>query len=231
MTKSKYPQILVLVAVMLAALATPIFARSDSKAERELEIMTGILETTLGFLDQPSSGRVLRSFGGEEVEGYLLPGQGVVFLVSMQHNLTWSTGFLEAAELAEADFPSDRAPRAGEDRLQALKATLQREQEATKERLEEQHEQFQEAKRLLVEAVIEYGDLFTTLEDDEFINLILRGGSLGGPMLVSSSRPVLAGSEHSPLGNEVISIRRSEIREYRASSLDLDQLTAKILQR
>lgn len=218
-----------ILAVTLAVVATPLLATDNAKAQRELEIMTGILETTLGFVNEPTSERVLRSFGDSEVEGYLLPGQGVVFLVSLQHRLNWTTGFLEAAELAQAGLISDRERVVAEDRVQDLKAVLKREQEETQKRLEKRQQQFKEARRLLVEAIAEYGGSFTTLEDSEHINLILRGGNRSGKLLVGYVGPVVAGAESPSRGSEVITIRRSTIREYKAGSLTLDQLTTRVL--
>ncbi len=229
--KKSTPIMMILMALVLTALTPPLLAAADAKAQRELEIMTGILETTLGFINEPSSGRLLRTFGGSEVEGYLLPDQGVVFLVSLEQRQSWGTGLLEAAELAEAQVGQDRDPRMTEDRVTDLKAALQREQKETRERLEKQQEKFQEAKMLLVEAVVEYGKSFTTLEDNEFINLILRSSGRGGAFLVGYRQPMIAGSEPSTGRNEVIAIRRSEIHDYEAGTLSLERLMQRVLTR
>ncbi len=222
-------------AAQLHPQASPAGQLTSRKAQRETEIMSGILQTTLKFAAEENGERVQFEPPGA-VRGYYLHDQGAVFLVPLPglphaENLAVIYGseveYAEQAELLEdavmmrrSEGSPDEERRADERR----KSRKRRKQEA-EERLQTDRDRIAAARKQLIAALANHGDSMTLLTDEQYINLILTTGPRHAwPLLVD-----VAPSEPRVPEAQVISVKRSWIRDYKAGRISLAQLEAKVL--
>ena len=104
-------------------------------------------------------------------------------------------------------------------------ATAQARAEDAEKRLQAYRERIAAATKQLIAALANHGDSMTLLADEQYINLILTTGSRHAwPAFV----------EEAPSGPrvpeaQVLSVKRSWIRDYKAGRISMDQLEAKVL--
>jgi len=218
-------------AAQLHPQVSPAGRLTSRKAQRETEIMSGILQTTLKFAAEENGERV-QFEPPEAVRGYYLHDQGAVFLVPLPglphaENLAVIYGseveFAEQAELLEGAvvIPSPdqrrRAAEWGESR--------KRRKEEAEERLQAYRDRIAAATTQLIAALANHGDSMTLLADEQYINLILTTGPRHPwPVLVAAATPGPRVPEA-----QVLSVKRSWIRDYKAGRITLAQLEAKVL--
>ncbi len=197
------------------------------RMQRELEIMTGILETTLRFAAEESSEpqvykwevRQLLTFiaypggGSQSVRGYYLQDQGVVFVVKAGSH----GGKLEL---------KTRIPIFEEVKdKEKLENILEERQATVKARLEAAAAHTDSIKQYLLEALANHGDSMTMLAEEEYLNLIIEPSSSLGQYGV-----FLDGQTDSAAARtETLTVRKSWISDYKAGRLTLSQFKQKAL--
>lgn len=211
------------------------------KAEKELEVMEGILQTTLKFVTQEMSddeavlafgaatGNFLR-LGGSSVDSYYLYDQGAVFVVDLPgirmarggEAKVYSAIIADARSTGAGQVSSRSSTAISRERLMELQEKVKQQQEEYKKEAEEHRQRLDEVKEFLVEALANHGDSLTILKDDEYINLVLNSPSDG--WLLSSNR-IYSGSRRA----EYISVQKSWINDYKAGRLTLEQFKQKAL--
>ncbi len=244
-----------LTVVLIAVFSALGFAQTGadfdrSKAERELEIMSGILDTTLKFVSEQGSeeghtGHLPSVWGSRSVTPYYFYDQGAVFMISLP-SIRSAGDFVLAAQageiaVGEAYVAARQAAESAESRSRgssraSSKRNLEALQEEVKNRqveLEKAHEEAEakasEARDLLVEALANHGDSLTVLGPDEYINLVLKSNS-SGLMYFSGVTVVRPRRGRSSAGShEVLSVRKSWISDYKAGRITLDDFKAKVV--
>ncbi|MEE8585954.1 MAG: hypothetical protein V3T83_14005 [Acidobacteriota bacterium] len=242
--------------IALTALAGWLAAQSPSslfdarKAEKELQVMEGILQTTLKFvtteisveeavLAYSVSPKGLLRLGGSSVNGFYLYDQGAVFVVDLPGiriargvaaGRVYSALAGEYLRVAPKAADRDRSRGSGSsrgtrERLMELQERVKQEQEELKEEAEKHRQRLDEVKGYLVEALANHGDSLTVLGDDEYINLVLNSPS-DSWLLTSFSTARIGGGKDRP---EYISVKKSWIGDYKAGRLTLDQFKKKVL--
>ena len=240
--------------IALAGLAGWLAAQNPSSlfdarnAEKELQVMEGILQTTLKFVtteisDQEDilayavSANSLLRLGGSSVKGFYLYEQGAVFVVDLPGIRTASAGGKAFSAIAgeylrvgrgAAVQGSSRAPassRGTRERLMELQEKVKQRQEELKAETEKHRQRLDEVKGYLVEAVANHGDSLTVLGDDEYVNLVLNYPS-DSWFLSGTYTARIGGGNDRP---EYISVKKSWIGDYKAGRLTLDQFKQKTL--
>lgn len=196
------------------------------RMQRELEIMTGILETTLRFAAEESSEPQVYKWEAlqrltlaypvgrsQSVRGYHLQDQGVVFVVKAGSH----GGKLEY---------KTRIPVFEEVKYkEKLENILEERQATVKARLEAAMAHTDSIKQYLLEAVANHGDSMTMLAEEEYLNLIIEPSSSLGQFGV-----FLGGqSDSAAARTETLTIRKSWISDYKAGRLTLSQFKQKAL--
>lgn len=233
--------LVVFTAAAVGAAAQSLF--DARKAEKELEVMEGILQTTLKFVTQEASddeavlafgaatGNFLR-LGGSSVDSYYLYDQGAVFVVDLP-GIRFARG--GDAKVYSAILSDARSTGTGQvtrsstaisrERLMELQEKVKQQQEEYKKEAEEHRQRLDEVKEFLVEALANHGDSLTILKDDEYINLVLNSPSDGWLLSSNSRNRIYGGSRRA----EYISVQKSWISDYKAGRLTLDQFKQKAL--
>jgi hypothetical protein len=222
-------------AAQLHPQASPAGELSSRKAQRETEIMSGILQTTLKFAAK-ENGERSQFEPPEAVRGYYLHDQGAVFLVPLPglphaENLAVIYGseveFAEQAELLEGAVVLRRSEGSPDEARHAeeWRENRKRRKEEAEERLKAYRNRIAAATKQLIAALANHGDSMTLLADEQYINLILTTGP-------RHAWPVLI--DEAPSGPrvpeaQVVSVKRSWIRDYKAGRISLAQLEAKVL--
>lgn len=226
----------------------------QKKAQREIKIMSGILETTLEFATEETD----HPWRSPSLRGYYLYDQGATFLVSvpsprfelgklsfgrggglssayaLELEATFRRGAEEQLRREERDRAREAADRAREaaDRYREAakladkaKDKMKERQEAMRGKLEEYQRTLDSARDALVEAVGDHGDSLTLVKDDEYINLVL----------IYRSDPWkgiggLVPDKTMTDGVEVVSIKKSWVKAYKSGRLSLNEFKDKVLE-
>ena len=197
------------------------------RMQRELEIMTGILETTLRFAAEESSEpqvyewetiqRLTLAYPvgrSQSVRGYHLQDQGVVFVVKAGSH----GGKLEY---------KTRIPVFEEVKYkEKLENILEERQATVKARLEAAVARTDSIKQYLLEALANHGDSMTMLAEEEYLNLIIEPSSSLSTYNISP----FVESDYAEARTETLTVRKSWISDYRAGRLTLDQFKQKALE-
>ena len=215
------------------------------RVEREIEIMSGILETTLRFAIEESSALTDGYRSAKErnayaqlvyvgrnrptsVSGYYLEDQGVAFVIK--------TGGVANRGLVD--------PSTGESKFKLrdvlihgsldvkqvqvdVEERLEKRQAAVKERIERMQARTDTLKNHLVEALANHGDSMTILGEDEYLNLILEPDSSSG-LLTGVVFGVPTPS--SAARTETLTVRKSWITDYKAGRLSLEEFKQEVLE-
>lgn len=233
------------------------------KSRQELEIMKGILETSLSY-SLSDADALISGFRVSNIDAFYLSGQGAVFMVPAS-NLHVPGGFIITPEFSEqmsalkekyaalskqlasqAEKLASTAQELNQNKSGALASPqppappklpappqppapvivpapqTAEQKEAAEARKAEYQENLEKARRGLIETLANYGDSLTTVQSDEFINLILTTGDY-------ASGFYRKGSGHQAT-YEVITARKSWITDYKAGRLSLEGFKEKILQ-
>ncbi len=257
-----------------------------AKSAQELEIMKGILGTTLSFVAQnlqrqeaakASTKTVNTPFGSystavswrsANINAFYLYGQGAVFIMptsslrisgygsSMrgvggnldvyylaQEQLSEATArdrevraqVAEVARQSAAAAPPQaaKAPNAPtppaqlkDEELRKKLAEAQEKMKKSREEMEANNAKFlaalEQIKVHLIEAIANHGDSLTTVKPNEYISLIIMTDDLEGRAFRGESGPINR--------QQVISVQKSLITDYKAGRLTLDALKQKVLQ-
>ena len=127
------------------------------RVERQLEIMTGILETTMRFASEEHAAQsgsktlwdgALPAFGkgyftSESVRGYHLPDQGVVFLIRTPGPGAWGLAGPESAYRSLILEPGENDLEDMQQRVEKMRVDLEERRELREAKLEVQAEQIQ----------------------------------------------------------------------------------------
>ncbi len=215
------------------------------KAEKELQVMEGILRTTLKFVTSEFSDDEAVAFasragswlhlGGSSVDSFYLYDQGVVFVVDLPgirmgrraaDARTYSAIAGELVSIGNAgQGRRERAAEISRERLLELQEKVKQQQEEYKQEAEQHGQRLDEVKGHLIEALANHGDSLTLLGDDEYINLVLNSPSDGWLVGTVSRNRLYTGSSRP----EYISVKKSWINDYKAGRLNLDQFKQKAL--
>jgi vacuolar-type H+-ATPase subunit I/STV1 len=235
------------------------------KSKEEIEIMKGILNTTLSYAAQSlsqrgtstASSKTTSAYGSmpikfSKINAFQLAGQGVVFVIptaslrtsglnvfseDFGENLSWqidnslASSMEEAADqvaLAKESLEAIRKAPDGQDsstlkreelrkkRAEEIQAKRQKRRDEEQAKRQKFLQNLAEIKSRLIETLANYGDSFTTIKPDEYINLALT--SENG-----------FGVENDQSSYQTISIKRSWITDYKAGRLTLDSFKQKVL--
>jgi hypothetical protein len=137
------------------------------------------------------------------------------------------TANLQAALAQESPWASNKAPadqdpsaqkreEARKKKAEELQAQIQKRREENQAKMEKFLQNITEIKSHMIETIANYGDSFTTIKPDEYINIILTQGD-GFTIDVG------------PFPFQAISIKRSWITDYKAGKLTLDTFKQKVL--
>jgi hypothetical protein len=232
------------------------------KSREEIEIMKGILETTLSYAAQnlsqqakpAASTKAITVFGTRTIHSpmihaFRLKGQGVVFTIPITSmpisdssvfagnvgnelsrqiesairsgellNQLWLTKDLQT--IPQSPTGQDPSAQKREELLkkkaEELQAKMQKRREEDQAKKEKMLRDMAEIKSRIIESLANYGDSFTTIKPDEYINFVLTPGS--GFSI-----------EIEPSSYSAISIKRSWIADYKAGKLTLDSFKQKAL--
>ena len=254
-----------------------------AKSAQELEIMKGILGTTLSFVAQnlqrqeatkASTKPVATPFGrvsttvswrSANINAFYLYGQGAVFFMptsSVRLAGRYDAGNVEyylqealsevsvrerevRAQVAEAARQSAGAQAAAaaaapkpakaptppaqlkDEELRKKLAEAQEKMKKSREEMEANHAKFlaalEQIKVHLIEAIANHGDSLTTVKPNEYISLIIMTDDM-------ESAAFFRGEIEQRNRQQVISIQKSLITDYKAGRLTLDALKQKVLQ-
>lgn len=230
---------LVLAVISGVALAGSAPAQSQlfdaSKAERELGIMSGILSTTIQYVSSSGEHRRAHWTGGGDVKSIYLYDQGAIFLVpisSRRMGVSGNLRLLEAKTLSEMEAVT-AGGEIDRDRLAELQDEIKEKEKALKQGSRQYRERLEKVREFLIEAVANHGDSLTVVGDDEYINLVLQ--SAGGMWSLSpSSAYVFSGSGAFAVSgkrnrSDVVQVKMSWIRDYKAGRITLEQLKDQVL--
>jgi hypothetical protein len=278
--------ILLLVTICWGQANTPPF--DVKKSREELEIMKGILGTTLSFALQNSQQQASSIWRYSNINAFYLAGQGAVFVIpsSTLRQSNYISPFAglgeaiaqqvsaasiqaaadEAVKAAEAvlsqvgssiasvvgsgagsgvgsgagsgttgasDSPGTppappppqppkppQPPQVNREELRKKISEAQEKVKNARETAEANRQKFlqnlTEAKGYLLEALANHGDSMTIVKPNEYIDLVLMTDDLGG--------------ERAQSRQEVISVQKSWITEYRSGKLTMDGFKQKVLQ-
>ena len=219
------------------------------KSQQEIEVMRGILRTTLSFaadgLEPPFSERAWKRTA---IDGFYLYGQGAVFIISVpgrgsrfdtsQLLFGEALGVGSAVALSPAALLAPGAPASPEgteeearDTVRRLQAEVARLGAASREKLEKAREERSERvaayrerlvklKDPLIEALASHGDSLMQVKSGEYITFILRPEASGFELL----------GRNNDLPSEVISAKKSTIADYKAGRLTLEDFKTAVLQ-
>jgi hypothetical protein len=253
-----------------------------AKSAQELEIMKGILGTTLSFIAQnlqkqeaskapAKAGNTAFSvysasvsWRSANINAFYLYGQGAVFVMptsSLRLASRYGAGNLEfyfqealsevsaserevRAQVAEAARQSAGAQAAAaaaapkpakaptppvqlkDEELRKKLAEAQEKMKKSRDEMEANNAKFlaalEQIKVHLIEAIANHGDSLTTVKPNEYISLIIMTDDLEGRTFRGESGPINR--------QQVISVQKSLITDYKAGRLTLDALKQKILQ-
>jgi hypothetical protein len=244
-----------------------------NKLQQELEIMKGILGTTLNFVTRDHGrgsnvtpearavyalGGTSRSFFGySRITAFYLYGQGAVFVVpSSGLRLSQSGGglamgsagyehalgayYLDAAALADtvrvyssavaaqaaAQTPVPKAAVApvpaqvNQEELRKAQEKVRKSQEDLEARRAKVAEALAQVKGYLIEALANHGDSMTTVKPGEYLTVVLVTEDFDMGLLDSGARA----------RQEIISVQKSWITDYKAGRITLDAFKQKALQ-
>lgn len=193
------------------------------KSREELEIMKGIVKTTLTFAMQNTRGR---SYGLPSLSAFYLSGQGAVFVIPASALPLWGDAITNIlfkrvdrpAEAAEKAESSERNLRLELERARGELERVREGERKNQEKIEADRKKnlqsLQEVKARLLEAVANYGDSLSAVKPEEHINLVFMG----------------EGSDPERAKTQVVSIRKSWIIDYRAGKLSMDDFKQKAIQ-
>jgi hypothetical protein len=239
------------------------------KSRQELEIMKGIMETSLAFSlsDEETVSSTYRVLNVSNIDAFYLSGQGAVFMIPTSsfyrsRDLFVMPEFseqmstlnekvkvltknlaLQSEQLAskaqewnqaksgvgsgEGSIAAPSPPSAPQ--LPAAPAPIvvqvpqaSEQKKDTEARKAEYQKNLEKAKSQLIETLANYGDSLTTVQSDEYINLILTANNYNIDLYVRA-----AGHQAT---HEVISARKSWITDYKAGRLSLEGFKQKVLQ-
>jgi len=258
-----------------------------AKSAQELEIMRGILGTTLSFVSQnlqkqeaskASPKPVGTPFGAyspavswrsANINAFYLYGQGAVFVMPTSSFRLSGYGFSRAdasnldfyyqleATTRDVEATARRAERAAaaavagatpvpaqaakpatapappapgvqlkEEELRKKVAEAQEKVKKSREEAEANNAKFMAAleqiKVHLIEAIANHGDSLTTVKPNEYITLVIMTDDLGNA--------AFRGESGLRNNQQIISVQKSLITDYKAGRLTLDALKQKILQ-
>jgi hypothetical protein len=243
------------------------------KSREELEIMKGILGTTLSFALQDSQQQTPSPWRYSNINAFFLAGQGAVFVIpsstlrsaayfgpfanlgvaiaeqvsaaSIQAAVDGAMKAVDAAlsqagsgvgsgvgsgttgapDSAGAPTPPQppkppQPPQVNREELRKKVEEAREKAKKARETAEQNRKKFlqnlTEVKGHLLETLANHGDSMTTLAPNEYINLVLMTDDFGG--------------ERAQSRQEVISVQKSWITEYRSGKLTLDGFKQKVLQ-
>jgi len=201
------------------------------RVEREIEIMAGILETTLRFaLEESSEKRIdtrlvfIPRDRSKSVRGYYLEDQGVAFVVKTGRAASRGLG---DASIVEFKFDSiEFKNRFGQGDVQVeLDKRLVQRQADVKARIERMQARTDTLKKHLVEALANHGDSMTIVGEDEYLNLILEPDSSPGLM----AGVVFGVRNSAAVRSETLTVRKSWITDYKAGRLTMAEFKQKVL--
>jgi hypothetical protein len=233
------------------------------KSREEIEIMKGILNTTLSYAaqnlrqqeKQAASSKTNTAFTTRTIHdpithAFRLTGQGVVFVIptaslrasdldtfysgnssayGWENSISSSLGAI-SNQIWLTNEALETAPKASEDKdssaqkreelrkkkAEELQAKVQKRREEEQAKKDKFLQNMAEIKSRMIETLANYGDSFTTIKPDEYINLVLSPDS-GFTF------------EGEPSPYKAISIKRSWISDYKAGKLTLDSFKQKVL--
>jgi hypothetical protein len=107
-----------------------------------------------------------------------------------------------------------------QERMKLLRDRLVDRQQLFKAREEEQLKLLESTEGALLDAVAKHGDSLTTVQSDEYINLILATGGLGSQSW---------GGNPSGRKARVLSVPKSAVLEYKAGRIDLDRFRQSVV--
>jgi hypothetical protein len=235
------------------------------KSKEEMEIMKGILNTTLSYAAQSLSQRGTSTASSKtnsvygsmpmqfsKINAFHLTGQGVVFVIptaglrapspnvfseDFGEDLSWQIENSMASSMEEASAqvalakesleaiqkaPGVQDPSAikreelRKKRAEEIQAKMQKRRAEEQAQKEKFIRNLAEIKSRLIETLANYGDSFTTIKPDEYINLALTAEN-GFNV------------ENEQSAYQTISIKRSWITDYKAGRLTLDSFKQKVL--
>ena len=262
------------------------------KSREELEIMKGILGTTLSFVLQNSQPQTASRWRYSNVSAFYLAGQGAVFVIpssTLRGTGFFITPFASFGDMSQSlaainDEVAALSARVGEQASTAVAAAFGQSgtrnksgsssagvgsgvgsgigsgigsgtttppeplaspappappapPQINREELRKKIEDYQakakknredaeanrqkflqklgEVKGFLVETLANYGDSLTTVEPNEYINVVLMTDNLDGDQ---------------PSRQEIISVKKSWVTEYKSGKLNMDAFKQKVLQ-
>ncbi len=235
---SRKPHLRTRAVMVVAALAWAQIVSAQTadprRVEREIEIMAGILETTLRFAIEENSALMdlqsereklkvtqlvyIDRNRSKSVRGYYLKDQGVAFVVraGLAANREIKTRFSTVTDKYEQ-----------QDVQRELQTRLEQRQADVKARIDRIQARTDTLKKHLVEALANHGDSMTILGEDEYLNLIIEPDSSSG---WGWQEGVLLGGRDSAAVSKTLTVRKSWITDYKAGRLTMGQFKQKVLE-
>lgn len=267
--KKQIAGILIILGVGLFAWAQGTRDHFDAKkSEEELEIMRGILRTTISYVEEksqkqdsawryanlramyltnqgvvffiPFSGMTIANLSeqAEELRDYVQANQETLRLArelsSRARNAAGkTTGAEPPAPPVPPVRPAPPAPPVPPAAPQINREELRKKVDDFRDQAKQRHEAAEanrakmlqnlaEVKVHLIEAMANYGDSLTTVKPNEFINLVLETNEDNGDMIW--------GQRGQERHQDIISVQKSWITDYKAGKLNLDGFKQKVLQ-
>lgn len=228
-----------------AMFAQAVPAGSQSKdARRELAIMQEIVKTTVSFVMQDfqresvvvkkgeaKSFYAFRTpFAGTDVLGFYLHNQGAVFVISTPNfidPLRYSFSTLavvakgKVAEVGkESEAPaaaaSNQESRAHQELMLAQERARKREESREKAR-EEYSKRMTRLEDVLMETMATHGDSLAHLKSSETLTFVIAESSSS------------LGSEDDLIRSRIISVKKSDITDYKAGRITLEQFKQRVI--
>jgi hypothetical protein len=214
---------------------TPLF--DARKSRQEIEIMKGIIQTTLRFAIQEigqsaSSDEDKRmGLGGEltNIDAIYLYGQGVVFLIplSPQFDAIWANpslvGWLGPLLAQSSRQALKRAPGKAQAKKIEPQSKMAKDQlaPANPAPLPNQPQKYwAEARNYLIEAIANHGDSLTILKPQEYITLILT---------TEAPPSFFEGNEEAVVETSILSVKKATVVDYKIGKLSLEEFKSKVL--
>lgn len=220
------------------------------KSQEELEIMRGILRTTISFVTQNSQ-KQASAWRSSNIDAFYLAGQGAVFVIpASDFSIVTPFGSLNIEDLTEVKRaeaysrllqeaakpgaspappspPNPPAPLQPQVNRDELRKKVEESLERTKKSREEEEarrekllQDLAQVKTYLIEALANYGDSMTTVKPNEYINLVF----------MTDNSIVYSPFSGRQRRTEVVSAQKSWITDYKAGRLSLENFKQKVLQ-
>jgi hypothetical protein len=219
-----------------------------NKSQEELEIMRGILSTTLSFVLQKSETEKSRAWRFTNINAFYLAGQGAVFVIptsnlpgrmnEVSENISelstrLATQYLGLSPFAALDQAKD------EPNYSVRSAPTEMDREKLRKKIEESQLQLKKAretaeanrakftkeldavKAYLVETLANYGDSMTTIRPNEYINFVLTDDGVSNVLLNLNEKRTRT---------DIISAEKSWVTDYKGGRLSMDGFKQKVLQ-